>query len=71
MDRNIFLKKCQAFSALEHTSASDSCTVTFDGAKYFPYAYEMRFDKGQPIDRAVLHDPNGNTTVYARLTDVQ
>ena len=48
----------------------DELMVVYNGIKYYPVAYELSFDKGQPTHTAILHDLQANSITSADLERV-
>ena len=48
----------------------DELMVVYNGIKYYPTAYELSFDKGQPVHTAILHDLKANSIMNADLGKV-
>ena len=65
MDRTEFLKLCQLASV-----ADDKPMVLSGEIKYYPYGYQMTFEKGNPQHTAILHDLHANSVTYADLRKV-
>lgn len=38
---------------------------------YYPYGYEMTFDKGKTRNTAILHDLRANSVIYADLERIE
>ena len=76
MDRTVFLKMCQKVSVLKNgicgikENVPDELTVVYNGIKYYPVAYELSFDKEQPVHTAILHDLKANSIMNANLKKV-
>lgn len=50
----------------------DSLRVMYDGITYYPVAYEVRWDsRGEPYQRAILHDLEANSTTTCDLERVR
>ena len=77
MDRTEFLKLCQRASVLEDgicgtkKDVPKELTVKFDGRKYYPVAYQLCFEKGNTVHKAILHELNVNSVVVADLNKVE
>lgn len=71
MDRTEYLLLCQKASKCTGRDFPSGVRVLFDGMSYVPLGYEMMFENGKPIHRAVLHDGNANSVVYAQLEKVK
>lgn len=66
MERKLFLDSCQRYAVFNDT------TVMYNGSKYYPDGYQLRYDKhGNIIHTAILRDMNKNTLVYCNLADVK
>lgn len=66
MERNDYLEHCKK------NAAKKSVIVTYNGAKYYPYAYQLGYHSdGTVRHTAVLQDLNGGTIVFCRLQDVK
>ena len=76
MQRDIFLQMCQKCSILPSgicgikENVPDDLKVVHNGVVYYPVAYELSFDKGQPKHTAILHDLKANSITYAELERV-
>lgn len=76
MDRNIFLQMCQKVSMLKSgicgtkENVPDELKVVYNDIVYYPVAYELSFDKGQPKHTAILHEFNSNSVVYYDLNKI-
>lgn len=67
-DRTKYLELCKGASAA--VKDDDALMVEYNGVKYYPYAYQLRFDdKGNAVHTAVMVE--NNTIMYARLQDVK
>ena len=77
IERNEFLQMCQKVSVLKNgicgikENVPDELIVVHNGIKYYPVAYELSFDKGQPIHTAILHDLKANSIINADLRKVK
>ena len=49
----------------------DELKVVHNGIVYYPVAYELSFDKGQTVHKAILHDLKANSITYADLGKVK
>lgn len=68
MDRNEFLLLCKQ-AGMTYQENKD-IMVEHKGIKYYPYAYQLRFDgKGNVLHTAIL--TNDGMLMYARLEDVK
>ena len=76
MDRTEFLKMCQKVSMLKSgilgikENVPDELKVIHNGIIYYPVAYELSFDKGQPKHTAILHDLQANSITKCDLERV-
>ena len=76
MQRDIFLQMCQKCSILHggicgiKENVPNELMVVYNGIKYYPVAYELSFDKGQPVHTAILHDLKANSIMNADLGKV-
>ena len=76
IDRREYLEMCQKVSVLPggifgiKQSVPDDLKVVFNGIVYYPVAYELSFDKGQTVHKAILHDLKANSITYADLNRV-
>lgn len=76
MDRTEFLQMCQQVSMLKSgilgikENVPDELKVIHNSIIYYPVAYELSFDKGQAVHKAILHDLNANSIVYVDLSKV-
>ena len=76
IDRAEFLQMCQKCSILPSgicgikENVLDELKVVHNGIVYYPVAYELSFDKGQPIHTAILHNLNANSITQANLEKV-
>lgn len=76
MDRTEYLHLCQRVSTLKSgifgikENVPDDLKVVFNGIVYYPVAYELSFDKGQTVHKAILHDLKANSITYADLNRV-
>ena len=77
MQRDIFLQMCQKVSVLKNgicgikENVPDELKVIHNGIEYYPTAYELSFDKGQPVHTAILHDLNTSSITSADLGKVE
>ena len=77
MDRTEFLQMCQRISVLKSgicgikENVPDELKVVHNGIVYYPVAYELSFDKGQTVHKAILHDLKANSITYADLGKVK
>ena len=76
MNRDEYLKMCQKVSMLKSGicgikhNVPDELKVVHNGIVYYPVAYELSFDKGQPVHKAILHDLKANSITHADLERV-
>lgn len=76
MQRNLYLQLCQRVSILKSgicgikENVPDDLKVIFNGIVYYPVAYELSFDKGKTVHKAILHDLKANSITYADLERV-
>ena len=76
MDRTEFLKMCQKCSILPSgilrlkENVPDELNVIHNGIVYYPVAYELSFDNGQPTHTAILHDLQANSITKCDLERV-
>ena len=76
MDRTEFLKMCQKVSMLKSgilgikENVPDELKVVHNSIIYYPVAYELSFDKGQPKHTAILHDLQANSITKCDLERV-
>ena len=76
MQRNEFLKMCQKVSMLKSgilgikENVPDELKVVHNSIIYYPVAYELSFDKGQPKHTAILHDLQANSITKCDLERV-
>ena len=76
MQRDIFLQICQKVSVLKNglcgiiENVPDELKVIHNGIEYYPTAYDLSFDKGQPVHTAILHDLKANSIAHANLEKV-
>ena len=77
MDRKLYLELCQKVSVLKNgvcgikENVPDDLKVVHNGVVYYPVAYELSFDKGQPKHTAILHDLSANSVTHADLERVR
>lgn len=77
MDRTRFLRLCQQASVLEDgicdtkKDVPKELTVKYDNKKYYPVAYQLCFEKGNTVHKAILHELNANSIVIADLNKVE
>lgn len=73
MERKEYLEmaqKCAILPCKAYTMKQipDELKVVYDANEYYPFAYELAFDKrGSAIHIAILHDLNTNSVQKARL----
>ena len=66
IERRKYLEMCQRNSV-----EPNSVTVSYNGVRYFPFGYEMRFDeKGNTKNIAVIKSMKANSVIYARLDSI-
>ena len=75
MDRKEYLQMCQKVSALKDRGGikqniPPELLVKYDGIAYYPQAYELSFDNGTTVHKAILHDLNANAIICADLRKV-
>lgn len=76
MDRTEYLQMCQKVSTLENglcgvkQNIPAELLVKHNGIIYYPQAYELSFDNGTPIHKAILHDLKVNAITYVDLVRV-
>ena len=69
MDRSEYLKLCQMYATAKEKTPG--LLVEYNGMKYFPKEYSMRFDRlGNPLNIAVLEDINLNSILCVELERV-
>lgn len=77
MDRIQFLEICQKVSVLKDgicnikQNVPDEFKVVYNDIVYYPVAYELSFENGQPSHKSILHALNTNSIIYAKLERVQ
>lgn len=73
MDRTEYLKLCQKvsmFTALKREIPSEML-VKHAEIVYYPYGYEMTFEKGKTQHKAILHSLKANAITYVNLERVE
>ena len=60
----------QRCSVLDFLNIPEDLLVCYNGIKYIPFGYEMKFKKGNPTHNAILKDIRANSIVYADLSKV-
>ena len=70
MDRTEYLKMAQRCSVLDFLNIPEDLLVCYNGIKYIPFGYEMKFKKGNPTHNAILRDIRARSIVYADLSKV-
>ena len=76
MDRKLYLELCQKVSVLKSgilrikENVPDELKVIHNGIVYYPVAYELSFDNGQPTHTAILHDLKANAIIECNLERV-
>ena len=77
MERNDYLKLCQKVSVLPdgimHTKKNvpADLLVEYENHQYYPEYLEIKFDKGQVRNIAVLHELQANCRMCVPLEDVK
>jgi hypothetical protein len=77
MDRTEFLQMCQKVSVLKNglcgkkDNVPDELKVVADGIAYYPIAYKLSFNNGNPTHTAILHDIQANSLTYERLERIE
>lgn len=66
MDRNEYLKLCQKASMCTSKSMQIPSNLLVKHAEivYYPYGYEMTFDKRKTRNTAILKDLKANAIIY-------
>ena len=76
MDRTEYLQLCQKVSMLKSglcgikENVPPELLVNHNGIIYYPYAYELLFNNGKTLHKAILHDLKVNSITYADLVHV-
>ena len=77
MTRKEYIALCQRIAVLPVTSGGVPASippeliVNYDGIRYYPYAFEIIFNKdGTYQDRAILHDLKANSIIHCNLERV-
>ena len=76
MDRTKFLEICQRVSILNNgvcnikQNVPDDLKVIYNDVVYYPVAYELSFENGQTVHKAILHDLKANSITNANLERV-
>ena len=76
MDRTEFLKMCQKVSVLKNgicgvkKNVPNELKVIYNEIQYYPFAYELSFENGNAVHKAILHDLNTNCIIYTKLDRV-
>lgn len=76
MDRTEFLQMCQKISMLKSgicgvkENLPDDLKIIHNSIVYYPVAYELSFDNGQPTHTAILHDLHANSITKCNLERV-
>lgn len=76
MNRTEFLEICQKVSVLKDgicrvkQNVPDEFKVVYNDIVYYPVAYELCFENGQAIHKAILHDLKSSSITYAKLDRV-
>lgn len=76
MDRNEFLNMCRSCAMIKTRgqfgiahNVPDCLRVIYKSIEYYPYSYELSFDKnGDTIHLAKLHDLKANSVTVAPLS---
>lgn len=77
MNRDEYLKMCQKVSIFKNgicgikQNVPDELKVIHKGIAYYPVAYELSFENGQTIHKAILHDLKSSSITYAKLERVE
>lgn len=77
MDRTEFLQMCQKTSLLKSgvcgikKDVPNELIVKFGNFRYYPVAYRLSFDNGEPVHTAILHDLRSNSIIRVNLKDVK
>jgi hypothetical protein len=76
VQRDIFLQMCQKVSVLKDgicrvkQNVPDEFKVVYNDIVYYPVAYELSFENGNAVHKAILHDLNTNCIIYTKLDRV-
>lgn len=76
MERNDFLKLIHKVSQLKNgikglkINVPAQLQVSYNGIKFYPIAYELKFIDGMAIHSAVLHDLQADNVIYVPLDKV-
>ena len=76
MDRTEYLQMCQKVSMLKSglcgikQNVPADLLVKYNGNDYYPQAYELSFDNGTAIHKAIIHDLKVNAVTYVDLARV-
>lgn len=75
MDRKEYLQMCQKVSMLKESggikqNVPPELIVKYKEVVYYPQAYELSFDTGTTIHKAILHDLKTHSITYAELSKV-
>lgn len=77
MDRTEYLHMCQKVSVLKSglcgikENVPDELKVVADGITYYPVAYKLSFNNGNPTHTAIVHDLHANSLTYERLERIE
>ena len=77
MHRTEFLEICQKVSVLKDgickikQNVPDEFKVVYNDIVYYPIAYELSFNNGQPTHTAILHDLQANSITKCDLERVE
>ena len=77
MDRTEYLNMCQKVSTLKkglygvRENVPPDLLVKHNGVVYYPQAYELAFDNGKTIHKAILHNLKANSISYVDLAKVE
>ena len=72
-----FLEMCQKISMLPDgilgikQNVPDELKVVHNGIVYYPISYQMSFNKGKPLHKAILHSLKSNSIICCRLEDIK
>ena len=78
MDRKQYIELCRQCSMLKSgllgikCNVPDNLKVTYNGAEYYPVAYELSFNAaGETVHTAIIHDLKANSICHVLLRDVK
>lgn len=77
MDRKLYLELCQKVSILNNgvcnikENVPKEFKVVYNDIVYYPVAYELSFENGQTIHKAILHDLKANAIIECNLERVE